>query len=225
MSLLHLKNVSKVYNKNTTLETQVLQDCSFRLNEGDLLVITGESGTGKTTFLNIVGLLDKSYEGSYLFNGQDVGKLTNRKLAAVRNERLGIVFQDYFLIEDATVYDNIVVPLYYSKKYKRKDRKSRIQEIAKTLKIEDILHKTVSLLSGGQRQRVAIARALINEPSVLLLDEPTSSLNKDLAQDIMQFIVNYAQNTNTTVILVTHDTQNVPLAFNEKYTLMDYKLK
>lgn len=225
MSLLHLENVSKTYNKNTESETLVLHECSFQLNEGDLLVISGESGTGKTTFLNIAGLLDKDYDGEYILNGQDVRKLSSDQLAVLRNEMFGIVFQDYILIEDASVYENIIIPLYYSKKYKREERQSRIREVAKKLKIDSVLNKRVSLLSGGQRQRVAIARALINDPSVLLLDEPTSSLNQDLAQDIMHFIVEFAKKNNKTIVLVTHDTQNIPNAFNKKYKLLDCKMK
>lgn len=225
MSLLRMENVSKTYNKNTESETLVLHECSFQLNEGDLLVISGESGTGKTTFLNIAGLLDKDYDGEYILNGQDVRKLSSGQLAVLRNEMFGIVFQDYILIEDASVYENIIIPLYYSKKYRREERQSRIQEVAKKLKIDGVLNKGVSLLSGGQRQRVAIARALINDPSVLLLDEPTSSLNQDLAQDIMHFIVEFAKKNNKTIVLVTHDTQNIPNAFNKKYKLLDCKMK
>lgn len=225
MSLLHLENVSKVYNKSLESETQVLYDCSFKVNEGDLLVLSGESGSGKTTFLNIAGLLDKDYDGEYIINGQDVRKLNSGQLAVLRNEMFGVVFQDYILIEDASAYENIIIPLYYSKKYKREERQSRIQEVAKKLKIDNILNKKVSILSGGQRQRVAIARALINDPRVLLLDEPTSSLNQDLVQDIMHFIVEFAQKNNKTIVLVTHDTQNIPNAFNKKYKLVDCKIK
>jgi ABC-type lipoprotein export system ATPase subunit len=224
ISLLHLENISKVYNRNTVLENQVLHDCSFQLNEGDFLVISGESGSGKTTFLNIVGLLDKDFGGTYILGGQDVGKLNHRQLAKLRNEMFGIVFQDYFLIENASAYENMKIPLHFSKKYKRKERRNRIQEVAEILKIGDILHKKVNILSGGQRQRVAIARALINEPRVLLMDEPTSSLNQELAEDIMRFIVEYAQKKKKTIVLVTHHTQNIPNAFNKKYQLADGKM-
>lgn len=225
MSLLHLENISKVYNKNTESETIILNNCTFKLNEGDFLVITGDSGSGKTTFLNIVGLLDKEYVGEYIINGSDVKKLGSGHLAALRNEMFGIVFQDYNLIENANVYENIIIPLYYSKKFKRGQRQSRIQEVTKKLKIDHLLNKRVDILSGGQRQRVAIARALINDPTVLLLDEPTSSLNQELAQDIMLFLVEFAKKNNKTIILVTHGIQNIPEAFNKTYKLLDYKMK
>ncbi|MCM3741604.1 ABC transporter ATP-binding protein [Oceanobacillus luteolus] len=226
MTLLHLENVSKIYNKDTVLENQILQDCSFILNEGDFLAISGESGSGKTTFLNIAGLLDKDYDGKYMLRDQDVRKLNSNQLALLRNEMFGIVFQDYILIEEASAYENIIIPLYYSRKYKRKERKSRVNEVAKMLKIDSILDKKVSILSGGQRQRVAIARALINDPSVLLMDEPTSSLNQDLAQGIMLNILEFANKFNKTIVLVTHDTQNILLRnFNKKYKLVDQKMK
>lgn len=226
MTLLHLENVSKIYNKDTVLENQILQDCSFILNEGDFLAISGESGSGKTTFLNIAGLLDKDYDGKYMLRDQDVRKLNSNQLALLRNEMFGIVFQDYILIEEASAYENIIIPLYYSRKYKRKERKNRVNEVAKMLKIDSILDKKVSILSGGQRQRVAIARALINDPSVLLMDEPTSSLNQDLAQGIMLNILEFANKFNKTIVLVTHDTQNILLRnFNKKYKLVDQKMK
>lgn len=224
MSLLHLDNVSKTFNKNKVSELSILDKCSFELIEGEHLVISGESGSGKTTILNILGLLDKDFEGRYQIQGQNVGKYTSEQLARLRNDMFGIVFQEYVLLENATTYENIMIPLYYSKKYKRKERRKRIQEIAKTLKIENILNEKVSYLSGGQRQRVAIGRALINDPKILLMDEPTSSLNQDLAQEIMNFIVELGETSTKTIILVTHDMKNIPTTFKRNYKLKDHKL-
>lgn len=224
MSLLHLDNVSKSFNKNKKSEIPVLNNCSFNLIEGKHLVILGESGSGKTTFLNILGLLDKDYQGKYQINGRDISKFSSEQLARLRNELFGVVFQEYVLIEDASAYQNIIIPLYYSKKYKRNKRKKSVKEIAAVLKIEEILDEKVSYLSGGQRQRVAIARALINDPKILLMDEPTSSLNKDLAEDIMDFIIKIAHDDNKTIVLVTHDTDNVPAVFKRKYKLENHKL-
>lgn len=224
MRLLLLNNVSKIFNENKASEISVLDKCSFELIERQHLVISGESGSGKTTLLNIIGLLDKDYQGHYLINDKDIGKYSSEQLARLRNDMFGIVFQEYVLIEDASAYQNIIIPLYYSKKYKRNQRKNRIKEISEILKIENVLNEKVSLLSGGQRQRVAIARALINDPKILLMDEPTSSLNKDLAQNIMNFIVDLAEENNKTIILVTHDTDNVPNVFKRKYTIKDRKV-
>lgn len=224
MCLLHFKNISKVYNRNTSTETHVLQDASVTINKGDLAVISGESGSGKSTFLNIAGLLDKEFEGDYTINDQKVGGLSNSQLAALRNEMFGTVFQEYVLVEDSSAYENIIIPLYYSKKFKRKERRDRIHEIAHTLKIENILKKRVSLLSGGQRQRVAIARALINDPHVLLMDEPTSALNQELARDILEFIAGFGQKHNKTIVIVAHEPQNIPNVFKKKYVLEDGKI-
>lgn len=220
MSLLHLDKISKIYNSHTELEVNVLENCSFTLNEGDFLVISGESGCGKTTFLNILGLLDQDYsEGKYKLDGQIVSMLQSNQLAEFRNALFGIVFQDYQLVETGTVYENISIPLYYSKKFKRRERSSRIQEMTEKLKISHLLNQKVRNLSGGQRQRVAIARALINEPSILLLDEPTAALNDELAQHIMEFIVKFAQAHNQSIILVSHTLHNIPDAFTKRYKL------
>lgn len=225
MVFLQLEDITKIYNEDGFSETEVLRNCSFELTEGEFVVILGPSGSGKTTLLNILGLLDVDYKGIYCIHGQDAKKMSNKQLAQYRNALFGTVFQDYVLLENQSVYENIVVPLYYSKKYTRSQRKQRIHEIALQLEIDDILHRSVKNLSGGQRQRVAIARALINDPDILLMDEPVASLNEDLAHDIMKFVVDFAKRHQKSLVLVTHDTHNIPKLFERMYRVDGYTLK
>jgi len=225
MSLLQIENVTKIYNEGSLSETKVLENSCFELAKGEFVVVIGPSGSGKTTLLNILGLLDRNYKGTYRIHLKDVKTMSNNQLARYRNEVFGMVFQDYILLENQSAYENILGPLYYSKKYPRNKRKERINDIAKQLEIDGVLNRAVKNLSGGQRQRVAIARAIINDPDILLMDEPTASLNEDLAHDIMGFIVKFSEKNQKSVVLVTHDTQNIPQIFETKYSVDNYTLQ
>lgn len=202
--MIKLKNLKKAHNENKQTELVVLDDCNIEIEKGDKIIITGENGVGKTTFLKILGLLDKNYSGEYFINGKDISNLSTTEIARLRNEVFGFFFQEYNLLEDETTFDNIVIPLIYSKKYKRSERKQRIREVCRNLEIENLLRQKVKTLSGGEKQRVAIARAIVNDPDIIILDEPTSALSSKLKLKAINYIKKIIGNEKT-LIVVTHD--------------------
>lgn len=205
-----LTDVDKIYQTNHQSEkVKALSQVSLEINSEEVIFIIGESGAGKSTLLNIISLLDNAYDGEYLLDGQNAKTTPESEKATLRNEIFGFLFQDYALLEDDTVYENIEIPLLYSKKFKRKDRKAKIKNMIEIMQLSDFSSKRVKYLSGGQRQRVAIARALINEPEILVLDEPTGSLNKETSDSIMDYIYDYISQYKKTLILVTHDLEKV----------------
>lgn len=205
-----LTNLDKVYQKNNQNEkVQALSQVNLEIDSEETVFIIGESGAGKSTLLSIISLLDNTYEGEYLLDNQDAKKIPESEKAKLRNEIFGFLFQEYELLEDETVYENIEIPLLYSKKIKRKDRKTRIKSMMEIMQLSDFTSKKVKHLSGGQRQRVAIARALINDPEIMVLDEPTGSLNKETSDIVMDYIYDYIERYKKTLILVTHDLEKV----------------
>lgn len=202
MSLLQLNNIKKIFG-NDDNKVIAINNISLNVNEGELIAIVGPSGSGKSTLLNILGLLDQPTEGNYLINGQDVSKIKDRKLAKIRNSFFGFVVQNFALIDDYTVFQNIKIPLDYNK-ISSKEKKVRIDEILNKMNIIDKKDKLPNQLSGGQNQRVAIARALVNNPQVILADEPTGALDKKTSQDIMNLFLELNKEGQT-IIIITHD--------------------
>lgn len=202
MSFISLKNVSKIYGKDGA-KVEALKNVDLNINKGEFISIMGTSGSGKSTLLNILGCLDKSSSGNYFINGIDVVSFSNKKLANIRNKTFGFVVQYFGLIDDFTVFENIQIPLEYSG-ISKKDRKKLISSVLEDLKISDKIDSTPKELSGGQNQRVAIARALVNNPDVILADEPTGALDKKTAQEIMN-ILKHLNELGKTIIIVTHD--------------------
>lgn len=202
MSLLQLNNIKKVFG-NDDNKVIAINNISLNVNKGELIAIVGPSGSGKSTLLNILGLLDQPTEGNYLINGQDVSKIKDRKLAKIRNSFFGFVVQNFALIDDYTVFQNIKIPLDYNK-VSSKEKKVRIDEILNKMNIIDKKDKLPNQLSGGQNQRVAIARALVNNPQVILADEPTGALDKKTSQDIMNLFLELNKEGQT-IIIITHD--------------------
>lgn len=202
MSILELKSIKKIYG-NDENKVAAINNISLCVEKGDMIAVVGPSGSGKSTFLNIIGLLDQPTEGNYLINGKDVSKMKDKKLAKIRNEFFGFVVQNFALIDDYTIYQNIKVPLDYAK-VSLKEKKQKINDMLSKMQISEKKDKLPNQLSGGQNQRVAIARALINNPEVILADEPTGALDKKTSQDIMNIFLELNKEGQT-VIIITHD--------------------
>ena len=205
MGILEAKEIGKIYNQGKTSEVRALSQVDVEIEEGEWISIMGKSGSGKSTLLHILGLVDKYTSGSLIFDGQCVDHLGQNKVADIRMRKVGFVLQDFGLIWNMNVFDNIATPLYLAK-----TKKGRIKELVNTvageLEIQDLLKKKAKTLSGGQCQRVAIARAIINEPKVVFADEPTGALDKENANNIMDIFSQIKEN-GTTIVMVTHDKE------------------
>jgi putative ABC transport system ATP-binding protein len=202
--MLTMTNVSKTY-RTDTVQTHALRDFSLRIEEGDFVAVTGPSGSGKTTFLNIAGLLETFDGGAYELDGRNVANLSDTELSKVRNEKIGFIFQNFNLIPDLDVFDNVDVPLRY-RGFGATERKRRIDQALQRVGLAGRAKHLPSQLSGGQQQRVGIARALAGEPRFLLADEPTGNLDSQMAQGVLDLLeeINAA---GTTIVMVTHDPE------------------
>ncbi|WP_147566241.1 ABC transporter ATP-binding protein [Clostridium tyrobutyricum] len=204
MEIIKLKNINKVYNSKNN-QVNALKDISLTINKGELIAIVGPSGSGKSTLLNIIGTLDKITDGEYLLRDEQVEKLNNHQLSRLRNKTFGFVVQHFALINDYTVSENIEIPLEYGR-VKHSERKILINKVVEKLSLTDKINKNVKELSGGQCQRVAIARAIVNDPEIILADEPTGALDQKTGQDVMNIFKNLNKEGKT-VIVVTHDSK------------------
>lgn len=193
--------LTRIYGKGENAVTAV-NNLDIRIDDGELVAITGKSGSGKTTLLNILGGLDKATGGSVCYDDTDITKLADTALANFRLNKIGFVFQFYDLIPELTAKENILLP---SKLAKR--GKTDISDTVKKLGVENLLGRYPAELSGGQQQRVAIARALVNDPSVILCDEPTGNLDVSTGNDVLSLLIDLNRNDNRTIVIVTHDNQ------------------
>jgi putative ABC transport system ATP-binding protein len=200
--IIHLDQIRKSYflGKN---ELPVLKGISMDILKNEYVALMGPSGSGKSTLMNILGCLDSPTAGSYILNGKDVSRMPDNDLAEVRNKEIGFVFQQFNLLPRLDAAENVALPLVYSGTGK-KERRERAMEVLRKVKLEDRSHHKPNELSGGQCQRVAIARALINNPSIILADEPTGNLDSKTSYEIMDILGNI-HNDGNTVILVTHE--------------------
>ncbi|HRI24185.1 MAG TPA: ABC transporter ATP-binding protein [Ferruginibacter sp.] len=201
-SVIHLENIRKSYylGKN---ELQVLKGITLDIFKNEYVALMGPSGSGKSTLMNILGCLDSPSGGKYLLNGKDVSRMPDNDLAEVRNKEIGFVFQQFNLLPRLTAAENVALPLIYSG-INKKERQERAMDVLKRVKLDDRSHHKPNELSGGQAQRVAIARALINNPSIILADEPTGNLDTKTSYEIMG-ILSKIHTEGNTVILVTHE--------------------
>lgn len=201
MSIINLVNVTKTF-ENYFDKIEVLKSLNLQVEKGELIAITGPSGSGKTTLLNILGLLDKPSEGEYYLNGTKVSDMNDLELSRYRN-KIGFVAQNPFMLDYCSVYDNIKIPLEYNNMSKS-EKKKRIKKTLNMLEIINKFHKYPKELSQGERQCVAIARALINNPDILLVDEPTCNMDSNSGEKIMDLFIEFNKNGQT-IIIVTHD--------------------
>jgi len=203
-NLVVLKNITKAY-KTGKVNYQVLRGIDLEVKEGEFLAIMGVSGSGKSTLLNIIGLLDKPDSGIYIFDDQEVNKLSKKELAEIRNKKIGFVFQAFHLIPWSTAFENVLMPLLYKGKIEKEDEE-RAKKLLTRLGLEKRINAKPSELSGGEQQRVAIARALITKPKLLLADEPTGNLDSKSSQEVMN-IFKELNEEGLTIIMVTHDPE------------------
>lgn len=214
MTLLELRHIYKSYNTTGT-KFNALQDISLTINKGEFVSITGPSGSGKSTLMHIIGLLDTPTTGQVILNGKDISKLKEHQLAQLRNVTLGFVFQQFNLLPKTSALENVMLPLLYSNVPATK-RQSLALELLQKVGLGDKLKNTPAQLSGGQQQRVAIARALVNNPHIVLADEPTGNLDSKSGREIMDFL-HQLHDEGRTIVFVTHDPE---LAAEAKRTIV-----
>jgi len=199
--MIKIKDLEKFY-KTEELQTIALNKLSFEVKEGEFIAVMGPSGCGKSTLLNILGLLDDSDGGSFIFNGEEVINYSERKRAQIRKHNIGFVFQSFNLIDQLTVFENVELPLIYTG-VKKSERKKQVHEVLEKMQIMHRRKHFPQQLSGGQQQRVAVARAVINNPKLILADEPTGNLDSSNGNEVMELLTEL-NGQGTTIIMVTH---------------------
>jgi len=209
--LLEVNNIRKVYTTRlSTQSTEALKNVNFSVDNGEYVAIMGESGSGKTTLLNILATFDKATSGSVLLNNLDLSKLKDKELADFRRDNLGFVFQDFNLLDNFSIKDNIILPLVLANK-KYKDMEARLEKVTKPLGIDKLINKYPYEISGGQRQRVAVARAIITNPSLILADEPTGALDSKSTDQLLN-VFDKLNEIGQTIIMVTHSVKTAARA-------------
>jgi len=201
--MIQLENVDKVY-RTERVETLALQNINLDIAAGEFVSVMGPSGCGKSTLLNLIGLLDEPSKGALTLDAQRINGAGDKKLAQMRNEKLGFVFQSFHLVPDLTVVDNVEIPLLYRRMRAAERRKLALAALDR-VGLASRVHHFPTQLSGGQQQRVAIARAIVGRPRVLLADEPTGNLDSQMGYEIMSILHDLNKNDKTTVVMVTHD--------------------
>jgi putative ABC transport system ATP-binding protein len=203
--MIRLENASKTYQA-TSIETLALRDISLNVERGEFVSIMGPSGCGKSTLLNLMGLLDRPTAGTVHIDGKKIETYKDKELAKLRNEKIGFVFQEYHLIADLSVVDNVEIPLLYRSCSASERRKMALEALEKVGLYARTKHYPTQL-SGGQQQRVAIARAIVGRPQIILADEPTGNLDSAMGDEIMKILENLNAHDKTTVVMVTHDEE------------------
>lgn len=201
--MIKLNNITKIYNKGKSNSFTALTNVSLEISDGEMTAIIGKSGAGKSTLLHILSCIDSYEDGEYYLDNELVKELSEKQYAKIRNEKIGLVMQDFALVDDFTALENVLLPLDFAAKSQR-DRRATALNALKSVGVENLTDKPVNKLSGGQKQRVAIARAIVNNPSIILADEPTGALDSKTATEIMGLFKKLNEKRKT-VIIVTHD--------------------
>ncbi len=205
-TIIHVKGLTAKVKLNNGEMLTTVNNVEFSMVNGKSYAIVGKSGSGKTSLVSVLGLLNSSFEGEYFYENKLVNSMSDKSLSKLRSQKLGFVFQNYSLIEHLRVWENIELPLIYAKsKLNRQQRDDRIEELLKMVHLEDRKNDFPSNLSGGEQQRIAIARALVASPEVLICDEPTGALDKKTGEYVMQLLQSLVNQQNVMLILVTHD--------------------
>lgn len=219
MNILEIKNLTKIYGNGDTM-VKALDDVSFSVEKGEFVAIVGPSGSGKSTLLHIIGGVDKPTSGSVMIENTDITKLDETALAIFRRRQIGLVYQFYNLIPILTVQENITLPLLLDSRKPDLEQMSRIVSI---LGLKDRMKHLPNQLSGGQQQRVSIGRALINNPAIMLADEPTGNLDSENSKEIVNLLRHFNETLNQTVIMITHD-EKIALSADRVITVQDGKI-
>ena len=204
--LIQLKEITKVY-RTREIETTALDNVNIGIEKGEFVSVMGPSGCGKSTLLNIVGLLDKPTSGSVTIDGELTSELSDRALAALRNRRLGFVFQSFHLIPTLNVADNVELPLIYRKGVSASERRRLVEEVLEKVGLSHRTRHMPAQLSGGQSQRVAIARAIVGSPEIILADEPTGNLDSKMGAEVMELLHQLNKEDGRTIVMVTHNEE------------------
>lgn len=203
--MIEINNITKIYNPGKSNEFTALKDISLTIGDGEMTAIIGKSGAGKSTLLHIMACIDNYQNGEYRIDGTLVKQLSERDSARIRNEKIGMVMQDFALVEDFSALENVLLPLDFAKN-KKSDRRETAMKSLSSVGMAEYAKKPVNKLSGGQKQRVAIARAIVNEPSMILADEPTGALDSKTSAEIME-VFKSLNRQGKTVVIVTHDLE------------------
>lgn len=217
--VIRMEHIIKRYYVGKPNELQILNGINISVREGEFVSIVGESGSGKSTLMNIIGVLDRQTEGDYFLEGQDVNNMTDEVRSSIRNQRIGFVFQNFNLLPRANALKNVIVPLMYGEERVR-DQKERAMEMLKMVGMEDRAGHRPNELSGGQKQRVAIARAMVNDPAIILADEPTGALDSKTGHMVMNLFHKLHEEQGKTIVLITH-SQELAAETQRTITLLD----
>lgn len=204
--IIQMEHIVKTFYVGKPNELEILHGIDLEIKRGEFISIVGESGSGKSTLMNIIGVLDRQTEGNYLLEGQDVNQMSDEMRSAVRNQKIGFVFQNFNLLPRANALKNVMVPLMYNKN-KIKNQKERAMEMLRLVDMEDRASHRPNELSGGQKQRVAIARAMVNDPAIILADEPTGALDSKTGHMVMDIFHKLHEEEGKTIVLITHSQE------------------